>query len=126
MDLGTYFLISTAERENHREAREKRETVPPIKATSGCINEYAVAPRIYQIVECHWMQYSMNNVRHFRISTLYQYVIVSDSFLRSADKIIYFSHKNSTALNQWRWIGAHTHLLEAKNKIGDLELVIWR
>ena len=43
MDLGTYFLISTAERENHREAREKRETVPPIKATSGCIKEYAVA-----------------------------------------------------------------------------------
>ena len=53
MDLGTYFLISTAERENHRVAREKREKFrTPIKeAPSGCIIECAVALRIYQIVD---------------------------------------------------------------------------
>ena len=53
MDLGTYFLISTAERQNHREAREKREKIrSPIKeAPSGCIIEYAVAPEFHQSAE---------------------------------------------------------------------------
>ena len=52
MDLGTYSVISTAERQNHREAREKREKIrSPIKeAPSGSILECAVAHGFHRIV----------------------------------------------------------------------------
>ena len=77
MDLGTYFLISTAERENHREAREKRETVPPIKATSGCIKEYAVAP------DFTTLSYPLNTVCLIRLRMvgIYSPIALSESYI---------------------------------------------
>ena len=76
MDLGTYFLISTAERENHRSTREARD-VPPIKATSGCIKEYAVAP------DFTTLSYPLNTVCLIRLRMvgIYSPIALSESYI---------------------------------------------